>query len=107
VERIIEYRAEGYTWVVDADIEACFDSIDHDILMALLGRYVDDQEILRLIKLWLKVGMLGMAAAEEEASRKRITIPFETLFGLTKGYMERAVDWGIEHLLEREEGMPA
>jgi RNA-directed DNA polymerase len=107
VERIIEYRAEGYTWVVDADIEACFDSIDHDILMALLGRYVDDQEILRLIKLWLKVGMLGMAAAEEEASRKRITIPFETLFGLTKGYMERAVDWGIEHLLEREGGMSA
>ncbi|MGA9350076.1 MAG: reverse transcriptase domain-containing protein, partial [Anaerolineae bacterium] len=107
VERIIEYRAEGYTWVVDADIEACFDSIDHDILMALLGRYIDDQEMLRLIKLWLKVGMLGMAAVEEEASRKGIAIPFETLFGLTKGYMERAVDWGIEHLLEREGGMSA
>jgi RNA-directed DNA polymerase len=106
VERIIEYRAEGYTWVVDADIEACFDSIDHDILMALLGRYIDDWEILRLIKLWLKVGVLGMAAAEEEASRRGITIPFETLFGLTKGYIERAVDWGIGQLLERE-GVPA
>ena len=107
VERIIEYRTEGYTWVVDADIEACFDSIDHDILMALLGRYINDQEILRLIKLWLKVGMLGTAAVEEEASRKGIAIPFETLFGLTKGYMERAVDWGIEHLLEREGGVSA
>jgi RNA-directed DNA polymerase len=107
VERIIACRTEGYTWVVDADIEACFDSIDHDILLNLLGHYIDDQEILRLIKLWLKVGMLGTAAAEEEASRKGITIPFETLFGLTKGYMERAVDWGIEHLLEREGGMPA
>jgi RNA-directed DNA polymerase len=106
VERIIEYRAEGYTWVVDADIKSCFDSIDHDILMALLRRYIKDQEMLRVIKLWLKVGVLGMAAAEEEASRKGITIPFETLFGLTKGYMERAVDWGIEQLLEREGGMP-
>jgi len=115
VERIIEYRGEGYTWVVDADIEACFDSIDHDILMALLSRYIDDQEMLRVIKLWLKVGMLGTAAVEEEASSPRSpqlwggrgAIPFETLFGLTKGYIERAVDWGIEHLLEREGGVPA
>jgi RNA-directed DNA polymerase len=104
VERIIEYRGEGYTWVVDADVEACFDSIDHDVLMALLARYIDDQEMLRVIKLWLKVGVLGMAAAEEETSRRGITIPFETLFGLTKGYMERAVDWGIEQLLEQEGG---
>lgn len=115
VERIIEYRGEGYTWVADADIEACFDSIDHDILVALLSRYIDDQEMLRVIKLWLKVGVLGMAAAEEEVSSRRSpqlwggrgAIPFETLFGLTKGYMERAVDWGIEHLLEREGGVPA
>ena len=107
VERIIEYRAEGYTWVVDADVKSCFDSIDHDILIALLGRYIKDQEMLRVIKLWLKVGVLGMAAEEEEVSRRGITIPFETLFGLTQGYMERAVDWGIEQLLEQEGGMPA
>jgi len=108
VERIIEYRSEGYTWVVDSDIEACFDSIDHDILMALLARYIDDQEMRRVIKLWLKVGVLGMAADdEEEVSRRGIAIPFETLFGLTKGYMERAVDWGIEQLLEREGGTAA
>ncbi|MBC8248147.1 MAG: hypothetical protein H8E90_00585, partial [Anaerolineales bacterium] len=75
--------------------------------MSLLGRYIADQEVLRLIKLWLKVGVLGMAAAEEEASRRGITIPFETLFGLTKGYMERAVDWGIEQLLQQEGGVSA
>ncbi|HID85809.1 MAG TPA: hypothetical protein EYP55_00320 [Anaerolineae bacterium] len=68
--------------------------------MTLLKRRIQDREVLRLIGLWLKVGVLGTAAAEEEA-RWGISIPFETLFGLTKAYMERAVDWGIEQLLER------
>ncbi|MFQ6058557.1 MAG: reverse transcriptase domain-containing protein [Anaerolineae bacterium] len=102
IERIIEYRAEGYTWVVDADIKSCFDTIDQEILMDLVRRTIKDREILRLIKLWLEVGVLGQAAAEEESAREGLTIPFDTLFGLTKEYMERAVDWGIEHLLDRE-----
>ncbi|MCB1772459.1 MAG: CRISPR-associated endonuclease Cas1 [Gammaproteobacteria bacterium] len=44
----------GHTWVVRADIEKCFDSIDHDILYTLLAEVVADAEILDLIHRWLK-----------------------------------------------------
>ncbi len=102
IERIIECRAQGYTWVVDADIKSFFDSVDHEILMGLLKRYIRDEQVLHLIRMWLKVGVLGMTAAEEEESRQGFSIPFESLFELTKNYIEQAVDWGIEQLLGQE-----
>jgi RNA-directed DNA polymerase len=44
----------GYTWVLDADIKAYFDSIDHDLLMEELRTYIGDGRILRLIEMFLK-----------------------------------------------------
>jgi len=49
-------RAEirsGKQWVVTADIRKCFDSIDHDILMRLLGDVIGDRDLLQLIRHWL------------------------------------------------------
>jgi RNA-directed DNA polymerase len=42
------YVLEGKTWVVDVDISAFFDAVDHDILMAKIGRKVRDKRVLRL-----------------------------------------------------------
>ena len=39
----------GYRWVVDADIEQFFDTLDHQELMAALGRRIADGSMLRLI----------------------------------------------------------
>lgn len=48
----------GYTWVVDADIKACFDEINHTALMQRVRQRVGDKRILRLIKAFLKAGLL-------------------------------------------------
>lgn len=42
------------TWFVEGDIKSYFPSIDHDILMRLLGKRIGDQRILKLIKTGLK-----------------------------------------------------
>lgn len=47
-----------YRWVVDADLKAYFDTIDHDWLMKMLEHKIKDQPLLRLIRKWLKAGIL-------------------------------------------------
>lgn len=45
-------------YVVEADIRGYFDHIDHDHLLEMLQRRIDDKPFLRLIKKWLKAGIL-------------------------------------------------
>lgn len=47
-----------YRWVVDADLKSYFDTIDHDWLMRMLELKINDRALLRLIRKWLKAGIL-------------------------------------------------
>jgi group II intron reverse transcriptase/maturase len=47
-----------YNFVVEADIKGFFDNIDHDRLIELLSLRIADRSLLRLIKKWLKAGVL-------------------------------------------------
>jgi RNA-directed DNA polymerase len=44
-------------WVLDADIEACFDAVDHDVLMDDISRRVVDRQMLKLLRCWLRAGI--------------------------------------------------
>jgi RNA-directed DNA polymerase len=47
----------GADWVLDADIKACFDEIDHEALMGQVERRVVDGEMLKLLRSWLRAGV--------------------------------------------------
>jgi RNA-directed DNA polymerase len=65
-----EYVAEGRTIVVDIDLEKFFDKVNHDILMARLGRWVGDKRMLRIIGRFLRAGLMqdGVCVSREEGT---------------------------------------
>ena len=53
-----ELNSRKYHVVVEADIKGFFNAINHDLLMDMLGKRVDDKPFLKLIRKWLKAGIL-------------------------------------------------
>lgn len=58
IDKVEEYRAQGYNWVVDADIKGYFDNIDHELLMDFITERVNDGWVLQMIKSWLTAGVM-------------------------------------------------
>jgi group II intron reverse transcriptase/maturase len=48
----------GTAWFIEGDISDCFGSIDHEILMQILGEKIGDQRFLRLIRGMLRAGYM-------------------------------------------------
>jgi RNA-directed DNA polymerase len=67
IAEIHHFGSRGYRWVVDADIEACFDSISHPALLARVRGRVKDKRVLRLVKAFLKAGILTELGQVEDS----------------------------------------
>ena len=66
IAEIHMFGTQGYRWVLDADIEACFDRIDHVALMDRVRLRVKDKRVLRLVKAFLKAGILTELGDHED-----------------------------------------
>jgi RNA-directed DNA polymerase len=67
VAEIQRFGTKGYRWVLDADIEACFDTISHPALMDRVRARVKDKRVLALVKAFLKAGVLTETGYREDS----------------------------------------
>lgn len=51
-------REKNVKWVLDADIQGFFDTLDHGWLMKFVEHRIGDRRIIRLLRKWLKAGVL-------------------------------------------------
>lgn len=59
IAEIHHFATRRYEWVLEGDIEACFDEIDHAALMGRVRDRIGDKRVLRLIKAFLRAGILS------------------------------------------------
>ncbi len=56
----------GYRWVLEADIKACFDMIDHVALMDRMRARIKDKRVCALVKAFLKAGIMTKSGDRED-----------------------------------------
>jgi RNA-directed DNA polymerase len=64
------YIKEGFRWVIDMDLEKFFDKVNHDKLMGILAKRIEDRILLKLIRKYLQSGVMlnGVVQSTEEGT---------------------------------------
>ena len=58
MDKALKYINEGYTFIIDVDIEKYFDTVNHDKLISILRERMNDSQTLHLIRSFLKAGVM-------------------------------------------------
>jgi len=58
IQQALKYYEEGYTYVVDLDLEKYFDTVNHDVLISMVMETVEDKQVIALIRKFLKSGVM-------------------------------------------------
>ncbi len=69
IQKVHKLLCDGYADVVDADLSKYFDTIPHSELLKCVARRIVDRDMLRLIKMWLKVPV----AERDEDGKPRVS----------------------------------
>ncbi|WP_256658691.1 reverse transcriptase domain-containing protein [Pseudomonas sp. LP_7_YM] len=86
-------------WVLDVDIQAFFDALDHDWMMCFLQHRIADRRVLALIARWLRTGVPenGKRIAAKQSTPQGAPIPPL----LANIYLHHVVDLWIRQWRER------
>ena len=87
-------------YIVDADIEKFFDRLSHDWLMRLVEHRIGDPRILRLIRKWLKAGVMedgALTQAETGTTQGAVISPL-----LTNVYLHYVFDLWVQQWRHRQ-----
>ncbi len=93
-----QYYAEGLRWVVDADIESFFDTIDRDKMLFFLSQRISDKRLLALLGQWLNQLPINRPKAESAVTslptadaldQSRASGPSK------RGWLTNGLDWGL------------
>lgn len=70
IQQARKYISEGYGVVVDIDLEKFFDRVNHDKLMGLLSKKIEDKRVLKLIRSYLEAGVMlaGLVSPTDEGT---------------------------------------
>lgn len=66
IAEIHYFGSRSYEWVLDADIQACFDEISHSALLDRVRTRIGDRRVLALVKAFLKAGILTELGERED-----------------------------------------
>ncbi len=59
------YQSDGRRWVVDMDLAKFFDEVNHDVLMSKIAKVVKDKQVLRLLRRYLRSGVMRGGVATQ------------------------------------------
>ncbi|HXI13366.1 MAG TPA: reverse transcriptase domain-containing protein [Thermoanaerobaculia bacterium] len=62
-------RDAGFSFVVNADVRNCFDSLDHTILFSALTHVIPDPEIIALLRIWTQMPFVERGELKPPATR--------------------------------------
>lgn len=70
IRKVKEYAQQGYSYAVEVDLSKYFDTLNHELLMNLLRKQIQDKRVTELIKKYLKSGVMenGVHCKTEEGS---------------------------------------
>ncbi|MFM2385246.1 MAG: hypothetical protein RL660_3 [Bacteroidota bacterium] len=70
VQKAKSYIEIGHTYIVELDLEHFFDKVNHDYLMSLLAKSIEDKRLLKLLRAYLTVGILegGLTSPRSEGT---------------------------------------
>ena len=58
IVKLLEYFNDGYTWIVDIDLQKFFDTVCHDKLISIVMKTIHDGELVSLIRKYLVSGVM-------------------------------------------------